>query len=944
METTNITNLSLGRSRFIISDSYVYSVGEDQFMKKINLGVDSNMPELADSESEMYAIEKVGDLVYIGGEEKIVERWKLVEGQMTKIGTLFKFEGQINDIKVSPDSKFLLVVGENELPVLFDLEKEQLSKPAQGHESGIASGCWSPDSQFFATSGKDGRLNLYNRDLSLVKKIKIGNEIKDDLVRNQAQFDHNGDILLAGGNVLRSLKKGSWDLEFKKVKTSSDISIVEPIRDNSGMVCVAFGSKFEIWGDEKVGEFECEGTVIDVHSRGKEVFVLDEDGDLTRTRIEQVVKKKKKMLDLNEFRQVEADGEEGEVEEEIKVDDVEVTESDLPSDLAPVKESKKNEERDHFKIYQELKQIQENAEIPEENMIMEEEPTTGGMEEEQIPEVKIPKRRGIVMDEEEDHTLNPNFTQDQEEEEELQELAQHIPIQIKTNRNDPRAQKPFTVNSTALPGSRNYLTWNMSGKVIFRRNGLEDEFGVEDFLDIEYSLGQLSKRTIPNVSNYSMAAINYQGTLLASEGYVLKEDEYEDDELDDELKKAKILFVPAKNERNGWEIKLNPSENIKAIAQGNLFSCVFTNKNFVRFFSPEGKEFFILGASHIITMTAYDNLLALLYHGSSPFSGEQCLRVKIFNTSNLRVSIDTAVNISQNSEVKWFGFSNQGNIFLQDTANILWALTGRHSWSPVLEQKLWIVGIDEESAYAIKLGYGEEEPNPLANLSPKAYDLKIPFTAPDYNTLSLGIIQREQMKFRKDIWGHMAHCSVKTPQDTERSRMPDEGTCNKEKLKKDKLIINFCREKLIAEKEDEALWLALQIESEKAFEACCKLVAGMNKPQFLERLRDCYQKLGSRHYLKEKSRVRAQPFRDITELEKKYESRLKSIVKNEQYAEKFGSQTKKMGKKSFKSYKKEIGNRTKMQEERIGGIEPRVSLIFFIFKGQENQWSFWEES
>lgn len=283
-----------------------------------------------------------------------------------------------------------------------------------------------------------------------------------------------------------------------------------------------------------------------------------------------------------------------------------------------------------------------------------------------------------------------------------------------------------------------------------------------------------------------MADINYRGTLLANQGYVLRDDEYEDDELGDEEKKAKVLFLPSKYSVKGWEVKLGVRENIISIAQGNIFSSVFTSKNFVRFFSPEGKEFFILGARSVLTMTAYDNLLAILYHGNSPFTGDQCIRVKVFNASTLRVSIDTPVVISNNSKVKWFGFSSQGNLFIQDTHDILWTLVGRNSWSPVLEKRIWIVGIDDNLIHGVKLGYGEKDPNPLADLNPSTFEMKMPLTTPDYDKLSLGVVQREQLEFRKDVWGHMAHCVIKTPEDNERSRMPDVKTCNREKVNRDK--------------------------------------------------------------------------------------------------------------------------------------------------------------
>jgi len=153
----------------------------------------------------------------------------------------------------------------------------------------------------------------------------------------------------------------------------------------------------------------------------------------------------------------------------------------------------------------------------------------------------------------------------------------------------------------------------------------------------------------------------------------------------------------------------NDKEHILAVALGSNFSAIATDSNYIRFFSPSGLEFFVLGANRVVTLCAYENLLAIFYHGSLPFSGDQAIRVKIFDTTTLRVCIDSALVMSPKSEIKWCGFSSNGILYVQDSNNSLWSLINEHVWSCVYESEsnLWIVGIQDDLIHGLKMGYGE---------------------------------------------------------------------------------------------------------------------------------------------------------------------------------------------------------------------------------------------
>ena len=251
---------------------------------------------------------------------------------------------------------------------------------------------------------------------------------------------------------------------------------------------------------------------------------------------------------------------------------------------------------------------------------------TGKMEEEHVQ-----KKRVAVVDEQDEDLTHDNFIARDEEDELEEERLAKSKIHTFNNKSgilgleDMYIQAPFNVGSTSINGSRNYIAWNLKGKLILVKTV---QF---DHVEISFSLEGLQPTSIANKFKFSLGDINWNGVLLASRGeYDI--DSYEDETEDQEQKKhAKLFYVGAKN-NHSWTVSLkDPKEHILAVALSSYFSACATDKNFLRFFSPSGVETFVLGVSQVVTLCAYENLLAIFYHGSLPFSGSQCISVKIFD-------------------------------------------------------------------------------------------------------------------------------------------------------------------------------------------------------------------------------------------------------------------------------------------------------------------------
>lgn len=219
-----------------------------------------------------------------------------------------------------------------------------------------------------------------------------------------------------------------------------------------------------------------------------------------------------------------------------------------------------------------------------------------------------------------------------------------------------------------------------------------------------------------------------------------------------------------------------------------------------------------------MTLCAYENLLAIFYHGSLPFSGSQSIKVKIFDTKTLRVCCDCGVSLAPRSDLKWCGFSSDGVLYAQDSSNCVWTLVNKHVWACIYtsESNMWIIGIQDNQIHAVKMGYGEIQPNPLAKLKEKIYEFQMPLQTPDYEKMALSQIQREQAIFKKEMWGHFAGMPTTSENvdNYERSQMPSEFDLKKSDKTRDSEIAKLITKRAgLPNQDDEIIWLAMQIVS-----------------------------------------------------------------------------------------------------------------------------------
>ena len=275
------------------------------------------------------------------------------------------------------------------------------------------------------------------------------------------------------------------------------------------------------------------------------------------------------------------------------------------------------------------------------------------------------------------------------------------------------------------------LQWNLVGTVVLRRN--------IDFTAIDVEFADRTFHRNFNLNDdfkAEFACMNYSGLLLASKGEKQDYDQYEDD--DEELsqkivdKKSSYIFFRSFRQQyqpsiKDWHFKLEASESIECIAQGTGWCAAYTDAGFLRVFSQDGIQRYIMHqASMVVTMAGYENMLMVVYHGGLPVHDHQHLMFKIidcggqaFNKQSLfKTKFEGQFPISREARVLWAGFSEEGMPMSYDDNGVLSGFNFQNkTWMPLLDLKcefpstyknFWIVGIAENELLAIEMPKNSE--------------------------------------------------------------------------------------------------------------------------------------------------------------------------------------------------------------------------------------------
>ena len=108
-------------------------------------------------------------------------------------------------------------------------------------------------------------------------------------------------------------------------------------------------------------------------------------------------------------------------------------------------------------------------------------------------------------------------------------------------------------------------------------------------------------------------------------------DDYEDDdevleqdEMTRRRKNSNIQFKPFNEWKKTleWNYELPQDESAECLAMGSNWSAVYTDVGYIRILSSDGiQKHIICQGAPVVTMTGYENLLAVVYHSGAPIYG-----------------------------------------------------------------------------------------------------------------------------------------------------------------------------------------------------------------------------------------------------------------------------------------------------------------------------------
>lgn len=177
---------------------------------------------------------------------------------------------------------------------------------------------------------------------------------------------------------------------------------------------------------------------------------------------------------------------------------------------------------------------------------------------------------------------------------------------------------------------------------------------------------------------------------------------------------------------NNTNINFNSSESIENLCMGHNFIAFYTDNLNINIYSLSGICKSILSIPHhLIAMTAYKTFLVYVYQVSPPVYGIQNLKFKILNVNDIDNNIDFIyegdVALTPYSYLSWFGFSEEGRLYLYDSSRKLrcFSFNKGNNWLPVeilnksscVYNNMWIVGIDDDVIYYTELKPNSIEPN-----------------------------------------------------------------------------------------------------------------------------------------------------------------------------------------------------------------------------------------
>ena len=794
-----------------------YTVGQDRTTKIISQNQQNfEIQKFEDNDSEYFFIKKFDEekILLIGGNLNNKGVIKKLDEDLKILEEIFSCENEILEICENKGILFCLL--KNGIQVFSISEKKSFF-----YEEENIKRILKLDNEVFIVVGeKLEKLVFKENEFDIEKKIFL--ELKNDF-DNFLIFKNN---LVCSKNeklfVVNFLKK-----EVNEIENLTDSETIESLLYVKNNEILIFSNKTLFWVDIKekknIAFLEYKNKPLFLLENEDNFVLVDKSGNMNIIKFDRSIqiKRKKMIIDEEEYK-------------EENQDDVNIEAALADFDI--LKEKEKNVEINLKKMEVEnepkkTEEVQNNKKLTEINLEKQE-------KTEKTEEEKLILDKDFIVDD-----LNPQPVEKKDVEfnqkkktTDLLEFMGHYPNEI--------------INSGSVDTKlRRIIKTNQTGTIT---SYLEPEL---NNIEIEFSDHDLhSKILMENTDNIMFGDLNEKGFILASYGKEINEDEYEEEEQEDKDELAKLIFKSITND-NEWTIEYPIGINIEFISLSCKYIYVVDNSYNIRCYSFGGIEIMNFSLGSIICVSSFEHLLAVVQQKSLPIFGRQNLVMTIFNIHTMEKIIEMDLVLSPFSTLRWFGFSDEGIIYTQDSEGYIRMQVYNNYWitlhRPKSQRNFWLFGVMDKELIGYRLMVGEKSPDvfkkySVFRLMPKCETFSVnENNLNEEGDLIYSTADFLNEKYRYEQFKHIKHTITKNVLVNifkEKILTPDERL--EKELQIELKKVEFIRKLLCEGREQAALFQTFQLKKEEHFQLVIKLFEKLKFKKLADQLKDMAKENG----------------------------------------------------------------------------------------------------
>ncbi|KAK2969699.1 hypothetical protein RJ640_004205 [Escallonia rubra] len=391
----------------------------------------------------------------------------------------------------------------------------------------------------------------------------------------------------------------------------------------------------------------------------------------------------------------------------------------------------------------------------------------------------------------------------------------------------PKLQEAFQPGATPVqPGKRRFLCYNLLGSITTMEHDGYSHIEI-DFHDT----GRQSR--VPAMTDYfgfTMAALNENGSVFANT-------------CKGEKNMSTIMYRPFSSWANNseWSMRLE-EEEVRAVALGTAWVAAVTSLNFLRIFTEGGLQRHVLSLDGpVVTASGFGDELAVVTHASSSLpSNDQMLKFRVFSIRNGTQPIKGRLPLSPGSCLKWFGFSEEGQLSSFDSKGVLRVFTTQYggSWLPIFsasklkksEENYWVVGLNTSSVICIVCKSPDSFPQAIPKPILTLLDLSFPLASSD---LGAETLENEFILKNMQLFEIRRKIEEMAAADQDFISLDDEAFNTEADL--DKCILRLIGSCCNGDKLVRATELVKLLSMEKSVRGAVKLVTALKLPNLAER-------------------------------------------------------------------------------------------------------------